>query len=1224
MFFVFCLQSCSTYKAQFGKDITNSIVDIPSDKELSHQFFLIGDAGNADQQEAKEVLSMFKNKLQKANKESTLLFLGDNIYPIGMPTDKTSEERILAELKLTTQLELSKDFKGKTVFIPGNHDWYYGIKGLQEQEKFVTKYLKDKKGFLPRNSCPIERLKINEDVVLIVVDSQWVLEDWNKQPTINDDCDIKTREGFYDELKSQLNKNQNKTIILALHHPLLTNGTHGGQFSIEKQLFPFENKIPLPGIAGLINFLRKTTGASPQDIQNKQYRSLANRIKTMIYNRKNVIVVSGHDHNLQYIDHDNVKQIISGSASKKEAARAIYPNDFSYGNHGYAILNIYQDQSAIVHFYSVENNEEKLVFAQEILPATSDKDYSYLATAFPTTTDASIYTEEMTEKSGFYRFLLGNHYRTYYSKKINVPTLQIDTLYGGLTPLRAGGGNQSNSLRLVDKDGKEYVMRGLKKSATRFVQNLAYQEKYMVDKFEETGAESFLLDFYTTTHPYFPFIISGLAKPIDIYHTNPELYYVPKQKALGKFNDIYGDELYMIEERPMSEQSNIENFGEADDIISTSDVLLNLRKNEKSKIDENAYIRARLFDMLLGDWDRHSDQWRWSEFQDGKNNLYRPIPRDRDQVFPKYDGLLISLIMRIPALRHMQHFDEDIRNLKWFNMEPYPMDLAFVTQTDEKTWIDQAKYIQENLSDEDIDNAFAQLPKDLQDETVEKVKTLLKHRKQHLETWAKEYYAVLNKTVIIVGTDKKERFIINRLPDGNTEVKMFRIKRETEELILHKTYSNDTTKEIWIYGLDDNDIFEVQGVSSKKMIKIRLIGGQNNDTYQIENGKRIIIYDFKTKKNTLQVDGKTTVKLTDNYNTNVYDYKRPKYNALSTLPNIGYNPDDGIKLGILSSYAVNHFNRDPFSQKHNLSVLFYTATKGLGVSYQGVFVNTIGKWDLGIEALYTSPSYSINYFGNGNETENNDSDLGMDYNRVKIQSIRFAPSIFKEGKSGSKTELQIGVENIKIENTPGRFVHEFEELHTEVFKNNPFAETAIKYSYINYDHPALPSLGFTFESQAMWKVNLKDTKRNFSYLETALGFTHKISKNEMLTFSTLFRGKALLNDEYEFYQGAFLGGDTDLRGYRNQRFLGKYSYSQTTDIRLTLASVNKTFIPLKVGVFGGYDYGRVWEKNDNSNQWHQSYGGGLWLTGAELLTARVSYFNSIEGGRIGFGVGFGF
>ena len=106
-------------------------------------------------------------------------------------------------------------------------------------------------------------------------------------------------------------------------------------------------------------------------------------------------------------------------------------------------------------------------------------------------------------------------------------------------------------------------------------------------------------------------------------------------------------------------------------------LLKNLQKDEKYTVDENEYIKARLFDMLIGDWDRHYDQWRWGEYKEGDKIIYKPIPRDRDQAFTKYDGALLSILMNIPALRHMQTFKDKIKNVKWFNREPYPLDLPF-------------------------------------------------------------------------------------------------------------------------------------------------------------------------------------------------------------------------------------------------------------------------------------------------------------------------------------------------------------------------------------------------------------------------------------------------------------------------------------------------------------------------------------------------------------------
>jgi outer membrane protein assembly factor BamA len=86
--------------------------------------------------------------------------------------------------------------------------------------------------------------------------------------------------------------------------------------------------------------------------------------------------------------------------------------------------------------------------------------------------------------------------------------------------------------------------------------------------------------------------------------------------------------------------------------------------------------------------------------------------------------------------------------------------------------------------------------------------------------------------------------------------------------------------------------------------------------------------------------------------------------------------------------------------------------------------------------------------------------------------------------------------------------------------------------------------------------------------------------------ATLFKAKALFDDQYEFYQAATVGGDTDLRGYRNQRFSGKQSYYQSTDVRWNLGKLQNGFAPISYGVFSGFDYGRVWLKNENSDQWH--------------------------------------
>ncbi|KAF2517268.1 metallophosphoesterase [Flavobacterium foetidum] len=1221
---LFIVFSCATNKPQYGKNVSANENENATDSlKIAHTFYLIGDAGNADEEQAQKTLELLHRRLQKASKKSTLLFLGDNIYPKGFPAEKKHADRTVAETKLTNQLKLTEGFKGKTIVIPGNHDWYSGIKGLENQADFVAKYLNDKKAFLPRKSCPIEDVKIDSTTALIAVDSEWFLEDWDDHPTMNDNCEIKTREQFFEELESLLNKNQEKTVVLAIHHPLLSNGTHGGQFSLEKQLFPLEKKIPLPVIGSFINLVRKTSGVSPQDIQNKQYTIYAKRIKTLLQKQKNVIVVSGHDHNLQYISKENIQQVISGAGSKSEAARAINPFDFSYGGNGYATLTLYKSGDAKVNFYGNVANKEKMLFEREIIKAKEINWATSASDNFPSKTTTSIYSTKMTDKSWFHQFLFGQHYRKYYSTPIEVKTATVDTLKGGLKPIREGGGHQSVSLRMSDPKGREFVMRGMKKSASVFLQSVAFKDQYVVNDFEKTYTEDFLYDFYTTSHPYAPFVTGSMSDKIGLAHTNPILYYIPKQKGLGEFNAGFGNQLYMIEERPADNHLDGKNFGNPSNIIGTDDMMANLHKDEKYVVDEKEYIKARLFDILIGDWDRHSDQWRWAEFKKDGKVIYRPIPRDRDQAFVKYDGALLSILMNIPALRHMRTFKDKIGNVKWLSREPYPMDLAFLKTAEEKDWLEQAQYIQENLKDEDIDMAFKNMPKEVQDQTVDEIKRKLKNRKKDLLKYAKEYSDILSKTVMIAGTDKKDKFVLNHNSRKNIEIQVYRVKKEGDELVYTKNVNDSKTKNLWIYGLDDNDIFEVKG-KEKSKIKIRLIGGQNNDTYNIENGRKVIVYDFKSKENTYNLDSKTQTQLTDDYDVNLYNYEKPKYNVISGLPNIGFNPDDGVKVGINLNYTVNNFKQNPYTQRHVFNAFYYFATGGLEFNYAAHFPGLLGKWVIDVESLYTTPNFAMNYFGYGNETpyENN---LSLDYNRVRIRKFNASGAIRHVGRYGSEFTIQPIFQRMTVERTENRYIDLTSVVNPDVFESQNFGSLKVKYQFKNSDFAAKPTLGMYFMISGTWTANLENTKKNFPTLESILGFTHKLDHNGKLVLATYLKGKAILNNNYEFYQGAALGGDTDLRGYRNERFLGNSYFSQSSDLRLSLGKIQKTIAPLTYGILGGFDYGRIWLDGENSRKWHHDYGGGLWLNAINIITARISYFKSPdEVGRVIFGAAYSF
>ena len=134
-----------------------------------------------------------------------------------------------------------------------------------------------------------------------------------------------------------------------------------------------------------------------------------------------------------------------------------------------------------------------------------------------------------------------------------------------------------------------------------------------------------------------------------------------------------------------------------------------------------------------------------------------------------------------------------------------------------------------------------------------------------------------------------------------------------------------------------------------------------------------------------------------------------------------------------------------------------------------------------------------------------------------------------------------------------------------------------------------------------------------------------------MVLATKVKGHINIGDDFEFYQAASIGANNGLRGYRNERFTGKRAFYQTTDVRLNLRKTKTGILPLNIGVYGGFDYGRVWIDDEfvanplfNSDTWNTSVGGGIFINAANKITGNISAFNSDDELRLAFALGFGF
>ena len=291
-------------------------------------------------------------------------------------------------------------------------------------------------------------------------------------------------------------------------------------------------------------------------------------------------------------------------------------------------------------------------------------------------------------------------------------------------------------------------------------------------------------------------------------------------------------------------------------------------------------------------------------------------------------------------------------------------------------------------------------------------------------------------------------------------------------------------------------------------------------------------------------------------------------------------------------------------------------------------INIFDDVNLSFEAQFNSPNYAVNFFGFGNETinpeadENDGLDVDLDFNRVKIRTLKFVPSLIWRGHNNSLVQASISYESNKVQRTEGRFIATLPE-EDPVFDSQDFYGAELSYSFENQDDKVYPTVGMNFLITAGYKNNIA-TEKGFGYLIPELGFNYKLEPSGHLVLATKFLGHVNLGNNFEFYQGATLGDNQGLRAYRFQRFTGKSAFAHSTDIRWNFSDFKTGVLPISIGVFGGIDYGRVWVDNDDSDRWNNALGGGIFVNFVNLMTGNVSAFSGSDGWRFAFKLGFGF
>ena len=324
------------------------------DGTIRSRMIFIGDAGEIDPQQS-EVITHAAGKVLQG--KTTVIYLGDNIYPKGMGLAGSPEEAKTKDI-LRSQFVPMRAAGAKVYFIPGNHDWDksgpQGLAKIKAQTAFLKEQNDPELQMVPENGCPGPVLiPVAPHLSIVAFDSEWWVYPYEKENTA--DCGPVTKEDVISKMKVLAAKNKDQILLLASHHPFQTYGAHDGRFSLMQHLFPLRdiNKnlyIPLPLIGSIYPLIRRSF-PGPEDLGNKAYQAMVNNVDAAFADIPNLVHVAGHDHGLQFIKQKNSIQIVSGAGTK--TSQVLRGKHAQYGNaiQGYVVADLYSDKRISFKFY---------------------------------------------------------------------------------------------------------------------------------------------------------------------------------------------------------------------------------------------------------------------------------------------------------------------------------------------------------------------------------------------------------------------------------------------------------------------------------------------------------------------------------------------------------------------------------------------------------------------------------------------------------------------------------------------------------------------------------------------------------------------------------------------------------------------------------------------------------------------------------------------------------
>ena len=332
------------------------------------------------------------------------------------------------------------------------------------------------------------------------------------------------------------------------------------------------------------------------------------------------------------------------------------------------------------------------------------------------------------KQNKLHEWFLGKSYRHIWQVPVKVPVLYLSQYKGGLDTVKFSGSQQTIGIDVVDQMGRRWAIRSINKD----------QSKALSPLLQTTFLRPLFRDQAAALNPYGALVVPVLAKAIGVHHTNPKIFYFPYNQNNGTFNQRMAGRLVLMEEEADETWAGSPNFNFAIDLMDTDDMQESAKKNN-IPVDTLLFARSRILDMLISDWDRHEGNWEWALVEKNGKQVFQPVPVDRDMAFYKFnEGMVNKFVLKLN--NKFQSYRPQFDEVEGLAVQAEKLDKAILKTLTKEELLQQVEFIQQQLSDEVIRNAFLKYPPEVYQIMGKKHEEVLKKRLEVLPEAIEKFY----------------------------------------------------------------------------------------------------------------------------------------------------------------------------------------------------------------------------------------------------------------------------------------------------------------------------------------------------------------------------------------------------------------------------------------------------------------------------------------------------